>query len=708
MLHGESDLDWRHLSATALQALPGAAINALAPHVTRVTLPAGLPLLPRFLIRLTKLRSIELAMCQAEQIDVTPWDLDTLTVTGLTNLRWITANAGTTVSCPAPGIRRKVCVNLYRDGQLVGRTAAGSRRYIKLPARRQFNMNGEYPMRDGELAFCRHIAHWWFGARAGRRAQKRIGDVALERDMYHVLQSAASFQRAIDSDDGIYNLDLAAANDSRHILVGNDLFGRVIEHEFRELSAVGLPATRRFRVTSVTHAMGLELTVRAGNHGKPEYTVVFYDPNVSATHLRIKYHQFREARDLRLSELFPRQDFISDYFGNAPPVVMLVQLDAPGSTRKRSLCLMLSAPETHCRFPFDLAIDHRFEAASMKIIKDLRALPPATVDWKAFFFPQAPAAFPRLSVAVAQGLPRVTRSLLEIFIKLSAEGVLDKSAVFRMLQQSSLIEEPPVTALWVACKWNRSECIAGLTDVLVRPEADGLASPAEYESLLRDGGPNRPSPYAVALMQDECGAAITMVESMLRLTAARRITGAQFVRLFACHDSDGIPAIERDFAEGETELVLGLMKPVIHAADAGLMSWETAEALHPRRANGTPSLRATYRAGHAAFLAAYGALVLSAVALRRIHAVDAIAILVAGMPAESPVEALRAIAPRGEVLKVLIDLLVAPSIARWVTDEVADALDALVAADLADAVSSGLDRGSAPPSMPHALPPPFC
>ncbi|MDB5856102.1 MAG: secreted effector EspL [Herminiimonas sp.] len=697
--YGDGNLDFRHASAAALQALPGGALKLLSRQITGVTLPARLDALPRCLIRLSALRSIDVADCKTAELDLTPWDLDTLTVTGATKLRWISVNEGTIVSCPAPGIRRKVCVKLFRDGQPVGHTAAGSRRYIKMPARRQFNMNGRYPMPNGELAYCRHIGQWWFGAREIRRAGKRSGDTDPASDMYQVLQSATLFQDALRGNDAIQDFKDVDATGTRNILVADDMFGKVVEQEFVRLCKSGLPATRQIRVLSVTHAMGLELGAKNGAHGKPEYSLVFYDPNVSATHTRERYQCMREVRMLRFSELFPRPDLICDYFGKQRPVVLLSVLDAKPSTKMRSLRVMLSAPERQCHFALDLAISHGFEPTSIQLLKELRATPSGAVDWKAFFDPVAAATFPRLYVAVAKGLPRIARNLLELAIRLSAEGLLEKSAVLGMLQQKHPDGASPITTLSMACESNGAACIAALTDVLVGSEADGLASPSQYEAFLRDGSPDLPSPYAVALLQDECSAAVTMVESMLRLTAAGRITGAQFVRLIECRGRDGVTAIERDFAAGETQVVVALMHPLLGAAAASLKSWEIAQILVASRADGTPALRVTYRARHADFLAAYGALVLAAVALGRIHALDAIAILLASRPGDTQVGALQAIAPGGEMLRVLVDLLSDPRIARWVSDDLSDGLDALAAADFSDGIASDIDPDSESSSL---------
>jgi hypothetical protein len=703
ILHRDSNLDFRHASAAALEALPGAALKLLAQQVTGVTLPAGLDAFPRCLFRLTALRSIELATCKATQLDVTPWDLDTLTVSGKTTLRWIAANERTTVSCPAPGIRRKVCVNLYRDGKLIGHTAAGSRRYIKVPGRCPFNMNGQYLMRNGELAYCRHIAQWWVGARASRRIQKQSGPLDRASDMYSVVQSATAFRDAINDDHVIHRADWAPANGSRNNLVGNDAFGTFVESEFRRLSGTGLPAARLFRVISITHAMGLELAIKYDAHRKPDYRVVFYDPNVSATHSRLKYHCIEDARGLKLSELFPRPELISGYFGNQSPVVIVVDADhgPTKEAKKRSLRVMLSRAEAPCHLALDLAVGHKFEATSIQLIQNLRAMPAGRVDWKTYFGPRTAEDLPTLFVAVDNSLPHVVRSLLELSIELSAEGVLEKGAVFQMLQRHAAFEksDSPVTPLSLACKSRNSRCIAVITDVLVGPQGDGLATPAEYEQFLRNGGPGQPSPFALALLQDEFDAALTMVESMLRLTVTGRITSAQFVRLFGCQDADGVSVIEPDFAAGETQIVVALMRPVINAAKATFKSWEMAEMLSAPRADGTPALRATYQGGHASFLAAYGALVLSSVARDNMHAVDAIAILLAGMPGETPVEALRAIAPHGEMLNVLVDLLHDPIVVRWVSGELLDGLDALLVNDPARTIFPDVDPDSESSSL---------
>jgi hypothetical protein len=634
-------------------------------------------------------------------LDVTRWQLDTLRVTGLTKLRWIAANEKTIVSCPAPGIRRKVCVNVYRDGKLLGHTAAGSRRYIKAPAQRTRNINDVYRMRNGERAVCRHIAAWWLGARAARRADKESGSIDATRDIYSVLGKPDSFKNAVTEEtqdkwaDALYFA-------TRNIMVGNDRFGEVVEREFREMRRGGIPAMRQFYVKSSRHAMGLELTVKHGRNGKPEYSLVFYDPNMSATHVRIKYHQLREARTVALTDLFTRPGRTAAYFGEHAPVVTLTDADSIQAGTKRTLKMRLSEREKRSAMALQIAIHARFDGEASALIDELRAMPADTVDWKAFFLPkQDQLYFPPIVMAVEDNLLHLAGKLINLAIALFNEGALEAASVLELLHQEfpDVIGNPRWTALSIACETGSFEFIETLTDILCRPDADGLANAAEYDDLLGNGGAGSPSPYATALQEKQSGAAIVMIDSMLQLTAAKRITPERCVRLAACHDSYGVPAIQNAFAEGDGKLVQSIMHRLTSIASAAFSVRQLRAMLAAAHTDGTPALRATYHAGQVEFLATYGKLVLSAVSRERIRPADAIALLLASRPNETPCQALQAIAPRGQMLRRLDELLHDVRVAHCLPDDLSEALDALVSEDPVESLSSGFDTDSESSSL---------
>jgi hypothetical protein len=699
VLQGDTHLDFQNTNAVALKAVPGAALKALARQVTGVTLPGGLNALPRCLNRLKGLKSIEMTACMARQIDVTPWDLDTLTITGRAELRWVAANDSTRVSCSAPGIRRKVCVNVYRDGKLLGHTAAGSQRYIKVPARRNANMNGALPMLDGRIAFCQSITAWWLGARAERHAGKRSGATNPASDMYCVLKNSRSFRRAVTGDME-KQYDEALVHATRNIMVGNDRFGEVIETEFRRMRRGGIPAQKLFQVNSIEHAMGLELKVKNGRNGKPEYSLVFYDPNVSITHVRIKYHQAREARGLTLTGLFANKNDLPTYFEDQTPVVTLVDLDSVQPGAKRSLAMMLSDREKRSALTLNLVMRDGYDFAAEQLIGDLRSMKEEPVDWEAILLSSSSTRkLPLFIVAKEAGRPRLAAMLADAVISLIAEGGFERTVLFELLQQEALSDGAGFTALGLACEGDDAVFINALIDVLIRPNADGLASPEEYENLLQNGGAGTPSPYACAIRCDHVGATRSMVLAMLSLTNVNRITRDQVVQLLACRNEEGVPAIEKAFAAGNVMLMRAIIEPLISAATADFSARQLCAMLSSARADGTPALRATYQAGHAKFLAAYGTLVLSAVSAERIRPLDAIVLLTATGRGETPREALIAIRPAGDILRTLDNLLHDVRVARWLPHDLSEALDALRTEASSDSLSSDFDTDSASSSL---------
>jgi hypothetical protein len=690
---GDTQIDFQHVAPAALKAVPSRALKALARHVTGLKLPPGLDALPRCLNRLKGLRSLEMAGCTAQQIDVTRWDLDTLTIRGRNDLRWIAANEGTSVTCPAPGIRRKVCVNVYRDGKLVGLTGAGSQRYIKVPARRDDNSNGAFAMSNGQPAFCQTITAWWLGARTIRHAGKRSGAIKPASDMYNVLKNRQSFRRAVTPEmETAY--DATASHAVRNIMVGNDNFGKVIEREFRQMRRGGVPARKPFQMNSIDHAMGLELQIKNGRNGKPEYSLVFFDPNVTTTHVRIKYRHSREARDMTLTSLIIHKDMLPAYFEDQAPVVTLVDLDSWQPVGKRSLATMLTEREKRSTLTLNLMIRDGFDVAAEELIGDLQTMPGEPVDWKAILLATTSVdKLPVFILALEAGRPRLAAMLADVAINLIAEGAFERTTLFELLQQEGMVDGVGYTTLGAACDADDPNFVGQLIDVLVRPKADGLASPQEYESLLRNGGAGRPSPYAHAIQCGHIGAALSMVISMLRLSSANRITCAQVVWLVACRDGDGVPAIEKAFEQGDVELMLVVMKPLVSAATTAFSVRQLIALLTAARVDGTPALRAAYHAGRANILTAYGQLVLSAVSSERIRPLDAIVLLTAATHLETPREALLAMAPAKEMLRTLEVLLHDVRVARWLPDDLSEVLDALLADEPA-ATSSEFDTGS--------------
>jgi hypothetical protein len=307
--------------------------------------------------------------------------------------------------------------------------------------------------------------------------------------------------------------------------------------------------------------------------------------------------------------------------------------------------MMLSEKEMRSELTLNLAIRDGFDVAAQELIGALRTMAEGPVDWKAILLSLSSLKdLPLFIVARDAGRPRLAGVLAELAIVLIAEGALERTPLFQLLEQQDLIDEVGYTALGVACDANDREFIDQLIDVLVKPDADGLASAAEYESLLANGGTGLPSPYAHAIQGGHIGAALSMVEGMLRLRDANRITRDQFVRLLASHDNNGVPAIEKAFNEGNADLMLALMQPLTSTATVTFSDQQLIAMLSAARSDGTPALRATYQAGHAEFLAAYGKLVLSAVSRGRILPLDAIVLLMASMPEETPCEALLAMA----------------------------------------------------------------
>ena len=160
---------------------------------------------------------------------------------------------------------------------------------------------------SADMIECRHLALAVGQARSDYLQQKKSG-APVGRFSYAAFASAETLQAAASSQlEALFSALLE--HPPSHHLLRLDKWGDFLHDQFKGLK----PGEHRHALlTSICHAMLLELQVKQ-KEGAPSYRVVtFYDPNQTATHQRVVLDD-ATTRTSRLSDFLP-EDELANYF----------------------------------------------------------------------------------------------------------------------------------------------------------------------------------------------------------------------------------------------------------------------------------------------------------------------------------------------------------------------------------------------------------
>ena len=180
-------------------------------------------------------------------------------------------------------------------------------------------LNGAVTFRGSEeLIECRHLAMHWLVDRPVGKDGKRD---------YKRLSSPKTMQAALKKQTDATFTSFRHHCKEAH-LVDIDMFGGLLASQFTELAKAGPGAPpRRMLILSDSHAMACELKFKQDQSGHPVYAVSFYDPNLTATHRRVRLGDLKSVEALSMHDLINDPRLVAEYYGGQSLAMVMVVPD---------------------------------------------------------------------------------------------------------------------------------------------------------------------------------------------------------------------------------------------------------------------------------------------------------------------------------------------------------------------------------------------
>ena len=445
------------------------------------------------------------------------------------------------------------------------------------------NLNGSARI-GGKPVMCRHLATSYLkAAREGRT---------------HTLLAAFSTRLGIEqqltAEGGVdaVNADFMArsylAHDSAKHLVSADRLGEYLGAVADTLGAGALNGSASTTVMLLTerHALAAKVSRKAGG-GPPRVTVSVYDPNLTATHVRMEAADSFGLAGLRLADINTALALTQDGPTRLQLVAIAQGVAVPSPQRQFAGPL-----DTHA---LNMALSHGLVSTLNDVAQQLAARAPA--EDKAALLARLAArdsrGQPALGVAMARNIPQAVLSYARVLASARESGALQHADVCTLIAGRTARGETPLSgALLVGAPaavqaYGEALCRAGLTRA---ERAEVLRNAASAFASIHPA----PAPSQRAALS-ELGA----------LTQALGLSAAAAARILACNDEVGTPLLHHLLAAGDAQAVNALGE--VHAA-LGQAPDVVAELLLARDSLGVPGLHAVLGSGRADCIDAYAAL----------------------------------------------------------------------------------------------------
>lgn len=193
----------------------------------------------------------------------------------------------------------------------------------------QINLNGRVrSQHDRPPAVCLDLAVFWLLDRKPLESGKICyAEMATKRN----LQLALSKRPSIAISDRLAFWD-------RH-LIENTSLGIFIAAQFRKLDK-GDPASEAvtgFMITSDCHSMACRLKIKAAEDGTQQYVIHFYDPNVTATHRRMRSDDLSRIEAISMTELINDPARTASYYRDQSLSTVYAMPHAAASSQPRQI-----------------------------------------------------------------------------------------------------------------------------------------------------------------------------------------------------------------------------------------------------------------------------------------------------------------------------------------------------------------------------------
>ena len=224
----------------------------------------------------------------------------------------------------------------------------GVKNFLKQFSHRKLKAGrSKMPYLNGQVAFkntrdkivCRHLAVYWLL----HRPLLENGKID-----YASLGNKKNLQKAFEGENQ-NAFDYYTNNCTNSHLVENDKWGNFLATQFQEMQHMdGGAEPKRVLVCSEKHVMACELTIKRSADGQPTYAVDFYDPNLVATHRRVRTKDLATVESLSMVRLINQKRLTNLYYKN----------------QSRSIAFIISDST-----PRPVPADTRFEAGSRMTTK---------------------------------------------------------------------------------------------------------------------------------------------------------------------------------------------------------------------------------------------------------------------------------------------------------------------------------------------------
>lgn len=121
--------------------------------------------------------------------------------------------------------------------------------------------------------------------------------------------------------------------------VNHDDWGKFLMMQFGAMHSINSDiAPKRMLIATINHAMACELKIKQGADGLPVYSMNFYDPNISGSHLRVRSQELTDFRFLSMAKLMNNPARMTSYFETrSHSQVYVMASDAPLSFARTQL-----------------------------------------------------------------------------------------------------------------------------------------------------------------------------------------------------------------------------------------------------------------------------------------------------------------------------------------------------------------------------------
>jgi hypothetical protein len=369
-------LDLSHLRSQGINRVTPALWRAISDviksrnlNILHITFPARMREIPDGFRQIKGLQRISLPAFAGESLDIRetlisgPMRLDLLQASCITN---VIANSGTAFFIEANHKRKITLQSQQKTGEIATRTL-NNHIYIHYDKFNQSNKRNDLKVEQSSLSLntaakfsvfsapgispikCRHLSLQWLID----RAQRHIAPIQSPSSLSHSTQplsqplTESSFQTSSQTPSQTssqpstkpftYENYHTKESIAKHTLPSTDHFFYPItsvltDNHLVEVSCFGQFLAQRlaamatgenqyFFMVSLEHAMALEIRKKldpysapySAPHSAPYYVINFYDPNMTASHLRLVLLQPEDAAHLTLENWLPRE-VIRHYF----------------------------------------------------------------------------------------------------------------------------------------------------------------------------------------------------------------------------------------------------------------------------------------------------------------------------------------------------------------------------------------------------------